>query len=88
MNCILIEMGEMACYTERCPDCGRVPPGRKKAKPPDLLRKLVGRKFSSRRQSRAPATARMMMEAGTRTLGGPMNYSVNGTRKLQDDSIV
>ena len=23
MNCILIEMGEMVCYSERCPDCGR-----------------------------------------------------------------
>ena len=23
MNCVLIEMGEMVCYSERCPDCGR-----------------------------------------------------------------
>ena len=30
MNCVLIEMGEMVCYTERCPDCGRIPPGRRK----------------------------------------------------------
>ena len=30
MNCVLIEMGEMVCYTEKCPDCGRIPPGRRK----------------------------------------------------------
>ena len=29
-NCAFIEMGEMACYTETCPDCGRVPPSRSK----------------------------------------------------------
>ena len=29
LNCRLIEMGEMACYTERCPQCGNVPPCRK-----------------------------------------------------------
>ena len=29
LNCILIEMGEMACYQERCPQCGRIPPGRR-----------------------------------------------------------
>lgn len=29
LNCRLIEMGEMACYTDRCSQCGRVPPGRK-----------------------------------------------------------
>ena len=23
-------MGSMACYTETCPDCGRVPPSRSK----------------------------------------------------------
>ena len=34
MNCILIEMGEMVCYTERCPDCGRVPPGRRQHRAP------------------------------------------------------
>jgi hypothetical protein len=28
LNCRLIEMGEMACYQERCPQCGKVPPGR------------------------------------------------------------
>ena len=27
-NCLFIEMGEMACYQETCPDCGRVPPSR------------------------------------------------------------
>ena len=48
MNCLLIEMGEMACYQERCPQCGRIPPGRKvlpdkKVKPPDILNKLAAR---------------------------------------------
>ena len=65
MNCVLIEMGEMVCYTgilkiifgaaekyltfvlvEKCPDCGRVPPGRRK-KPKErikLFRKLSARK--------------------------------------------
>ena len=32
LNCILIEMGEMACYQDRCPQCGRVPPDRSAAK--------------------------------------------------------
>ena len=67
MNCILIEMGEMACYTERCPDCGRIPPGRKKQKPPDLLRKLVGRTLSTKKPTKTPNTAVMMMEAGLRS---------------------
>lgn len=26
LNCRLIEMGEMACYQEQCPQCGRVIP--------------------------------------------------------------
>ena len=26
VTCQLIEMGEMACYNEVCPGCGRVPP--------------------------------------------------------------
>ena len=29
LHCQLIEMGEMACYQEFCPHCGRVPPSRK-----------------------------------------------------------
>ena len=33
LNCRLIEMGEMACYTERCPQCGNVPPCRKELYP-------------------------------------------------------
>ena len=65
MNCLLIEMGEMACYQERCPDCGRIPPGRKKAKPPDLFKKLVGKRLSTRKPSKSRAM--MMMEAGIRT---------------------
>ena len=28
LNCRLIEMGEMACYEDRCPQCGKMPPGR------------------------------------------------------------
>ena len=44
MNCMLIEMGEMACYQERCQECGRIPPGRKvvpEKKPPDILNRLA-----------------------------------------------
>ena len=57
MNCLLIEMGEMACYQERCPQCGRVPPGRKaasgkKPKPPAVFKKLVGRKLSGKKTVR------------------------------------
>ena len=45
-------MGEMACYQERCPQCGRIPPGRKvlpdkKVKPPDILNKLAVRTLPS-----------------------------------------
>ena len=29
LNCRLIEMGEMACYQERCPQCDKVPPCKK-----------------------------------------------------------
>jgi len=29
LHCQLIEMGEMACYQEFCPHCGRVPPSRR-----------------------------------------------------------
>ena len=29
LNCRLIEMGEMACYQERCPQCHKVPPCKK-----------------------------------------------------------
>ena len=38
----------MACYQERCPHCGRIPPGRK-AKQPSGLRRLVGRRLSGRK---------------------------------------
>ena len=30
LHCKFIEMGEMACYEETCPQCGRVPSCRKK----------------------------------------------------------
>ena len=39
MNCVLIEMGEMVCYTEKCPDCGRIPPGRRK-KPKERFKRF------------------------------------------------
>eukprot|EP00095_Tigriopus_kingsejongensis_P008666 maker-scaffold72_size415059-snap-gene-1.16 protein:Tk08666 transcript:maker-scaffold72_size415059-snap-gene-1.16-mRNA-1 annotation:"ring finger membrane protein" len=29
LNCHLIEMGDMACYEELCPQCGQAPPGKK-----------------------------------------------------------
>ena len=29
LNCRLIEMGEMACYQEKCPQCDKVPPCKK-----------------------------------------------------------
>ena len=29
LNCRLIEMGEMACYQEKCPQCNKVPPCKK-----------------------------------------------------------
>ena len=29
LHCQLIEMGEMACYQDFCPHCGRIPPNRK-----------------------------------------------------------
>jgi len=40
LNCRLIEMGEMACYTDRCSQCGRVPPGRKA--PTKISQKRIG----------------------------------------------
>ena len=63
MNCVLIEMGEMVCYTgqrpikresllkcfvtpEKCPDCGRIPPGRRK-KPKERFKRF--RKLSVRK---------------------------------------
>merc|ERR1719186_2474402 len=68
MNCLLIEMGEMACYQERCQECGRIPPGRKalpgkKTNPPDVFKKLVGRKLSAKKS----ATANGDLEAHIRT---------------------
>lgn len=29
-HCNMITMGEMACYQEFCPECGRIPPNRKR----------------------------------------------------------
>ena len=39
MNCKLIEMGSMACYTELCPDCNRPPPVVPASPSPRLLPK-------------------------------------------------
>ena len=55
MNCLLIGMGEMACYQERCPQCGRVPPDRKdlsskNIKQPEVLKKLT-QKFSGKNKA-------------------------------------
>ena len=36
---------------ERCPDCGRVPPGRKKVKQPDKVKKLMEQKMTKKRVS-------------------------------------
>ena len=44
LNCILIEMGEMACYQERCPQCGRIPPGRR-LQPAELSKQTAARKY-------------------------------------------
>ena len=50
MNCLLIEMGEMACYQERCPQCGRIPPGRK-ALPGKKFKTIVGRTLSNKQHA-------------------------------------
>ena len=96
MNCLLIEMGEMACYQERCQECGRIPPGRKalpgkKEKPPDAFKKLVGRTLSDKKY----ATPNGNLEDYSRTYhsekqntkhekGNP-GYS---RRQMQEDSMV
>ena len=76
MNCLLIEMGEMACYQERCQECGRIPPGRKvlpdkKSKPPDVFKKLVGRKLAAKKS----VTPNGDLEAYIRT--NPSEHHVN-----------
>ena len=80
MNCLLIEMGEMACYQERCQECGRIPPGRKalpgkKAKPPDVFKKLVGRKLAAKKS----ATANGDLETHIRTNQLAFTMDHNGT---------
>jgi hypothetical protein len=47
----MIEMGDMACYTARCPQCNRIPPGMKIQSPEvqAMARKFsikLGRKYS------------------------------------------
>jgi hypothetical protein len=44
LNCRLIEMGEMACYTERCPQCGNVPPCRKELYPDEREQRERGKR--------------------------------------------
>ena len=53
VTCLMIEMGDMACYTTLCPQCDRVPPGRKILSPEvqamERRRKYsirLGRKYS------------------------------------------
>ena len=70
MNCLLIEMGEMACYQERCPQCGRIPPGRKappgkKPKPPAVFKKLVGRKLSGKKSVKSNGSVDMKTDKVT-----------------------
>ena len=36
LNCRLIEMGEMACYADTCPQCHRAPPGKTTSSQQDL----------------------------------------------------
>ena len=53
MNCLLIGMGEMACYQERCPHCGRIPPDRKdvstkKIQPAEVLKKISWKSFGEK----------------------------------------
>ena len=33
VTCLMIEMGDMVCYTALCPQCNRVPPGRRDLSP-------------------------------------------------------
>ena len=28
LHCLMVQMGDMVCYQQLCPHCGRVPPGR------------------------------------------------------------
>ena len=74
MNCLLIEMGEMACYQERCPQCGRIPPGRKappgkKSKPPAVFKKLVGRKLSGKKSVKTNGSVDMKTDMVTNQNG-------------------
>ena len=39
LHCVMVEMGDMVCYQQFCPNCGRVPPGRMKYK--KLYRNLL-----------------------------------------------
>jgi hypothetical protein len=87
MNCLLIEMGEMACYQERCPQCGRIPPGRKalpgkKAKPPDVFKKLVSRKLSSKKSVKTNGSVDMETNTRNNQLEFPNSFPLpqNGHR--------
>ena len=88
MNCLLIEMGEMACYQERCPQCGRVPPGRKaapgkKPKPPAVFKKLVGRKLSGKKSVKTNGLAGIKSETITNQNGN--SYVTRQTTQMNQN---
>ena len=61
LNCLLIEMGEMACYQERCPECGRIAPSHQICVRSWLVEDC------QQQQNTSKPTAAMVMEAWTRT---------------------
>ena len=77
MNCLLIEMGEMACYQERCPQCGRIPPGRK-ALPGKKFKTMVGRTLSANKNGKNTISGNGV--AGTHQPAGqnPFPLSLSG----------
>ena len=82
MNCLLIEMGEMACYQERCPQCGRIPPGRKappgKKPKPAVFKKLVGRKLSGKKSVKTNGSLDMKTDKVTNQNGNYIPIQQNG----------
>ena len=72
LNCILIEMGEMACYQDCCPQCGRVPPSRLQAKI-KYFKRNKGRSSRPCRQPAADGQDRLQVSARQ---AGPHNYPV------------
>ena len=68
MNCLLIEMGEMACYTARCPECGRLPPGTARTAAP------AAATVRPARQHRANKKTVNFNQAGGREDASPISY--------------